>query len=728
MVTFVEAVEMLAELSLQIRALEAQQHFLAILKSTMLPNFSTPDLFRASMINVDLTHKLNDMRIALSRGSRLALQKLPSELANYHYTTDLNRLRGSLTYNDLFLPNLLYNSPPVKSIGGGIFSSATRGKSKEIGSGDGLGEPTSLSAGNRSTQESKVLGIDETRRKTMRSAQDFERSTRFLPIKKITDLDSSGTGSLTPQEVLRIPGILQAAVQDVFSGKFGQVNLLARTRSSGKYKEKAMSPAASFLPLQSYIMPAGDTETGKTHGTKQTGKIPVLKLASTRTKLTNKESRAIHVPYISKLPISTIAHRTITGLHAASVGKATLNVPALWEAVLRGIFPGVKLNNLVKGPTNLEIAGDGKINKPVDESPRSSLNLHVMAIEGLTRGFPNVSQADSNTPAIEPDPIKFVSSLLLARRSVALRTGSVMTRAFGTAYATSRRPAAHTVQRHLSRGEADLVRPREVELSTGQSMTNSHSPEAVEGIPRTGLAPSLADATRKDLSSELREDDRLRRKKRDGELTHFDTKRDNAGFTPAASLRQVYSRFTLDRIVRRGKGGAAAAMLVNLQKTPGNLLSVPPRRVESRNRRNMQFDPMNRADGSLDLPQVSQLRAMLAEHVIRRMNSSLTTPMVALAHPIPQSSSRLHRGLTRYTYQQITKVQEDGFSGYRSSPTVRQNSSSSSRQNESGDRRFGSEVRSVTVDTAKKDDNSSMRDLRKKMEQIFQEELKRYGL
>lgn len=691
MVTVFETVEMLAALSLQNRGLEAYRRFLAILKPTTSTQIQTPDHFIAGKISLEFINKMNQMRLTYSLENRLGLQKLRTELANFHYASDINRIRESFAFNSVILPNLLYASL-VRRIDDRILSSVT-GKSIATEFGNEHSGETLLHQENRRidstvktdpkspsislelrSRKSEASATSDMRTQPIRAARELEG--KFLPLERGTDIETFGAGTSTMQEVLKVPRILQAAVQAI--GKWGQIKLQARTPSSGKFKVKDSPRVERFFPLQSYIMTPGEAATGQTHGMKQKGDVP-SRISSSRSEPTKR----VKVPGTPKSPIFTIAHRTIAGLSGASAGGMALSVPALLQLAMREIMPAAsRKGQAAKELPELGTTRETWINKHTDESPRSGLNLHVVAIEGLTRGFPRLSQADSSTSAIERDPLKLISSINMARQAVALQTGDVMMRAARSAYM-------------IGASKTDSVRPRAAE-SIG--LASIHSREE-EPIAAAKFAQSSLDGTSKDNSA-------------------------------AASLQQAYSSFTLDNLIRKRKGGVVAAMLLTLRKSPGNLVSMPPRKVESRNRREKDLDPKKLVDGSLELPHVSQLRAMLAEYAIRRIDSGLMTPIAAFAqqHASPPSTAGLRRAMTRQSYPQNQKKQEDIHSAYRSSPTAGHSNSSSSRYSESNDRHIGRDVRSVSVSTPERSNNLSLRDLRKMMEQIFQDELKRYGL
>jgi hypothetical protein len=193
-----------------------------------------------------------------------------------------------------------------------------------------------------------------------------------------------------------------------------------------------------------------------------------------------------------------------------------------------------------------------------------------------------------------------------------------------------------------------------------------------------------------------------------------------------ARLRQIYSQYAFNRIIRRPQNSSST--VVGSTAPSVSLISTSTVRTQSRNNKNNPARLGKLKDGSIDLPAISQLQVMFANRVIPQLASSEAISAVTLSlgkvlsSPVPPAL--LHRN-TRSQYATLKDENKVlGFGGtnargldepspFRKGDFRKQDS----RKDQSGSSR-----------PEKSDKDLSLRDLRKKMEQIFQDELKRYGL
>lgn len=197
--------------------------------------------------------------------------------------------------------------------------------------------------------------------------------------------------------------------------------------------------------------------------------------------------------------------------------------------------------------------------------------------------------------------------------------------------------------------------------------------------------------------------------------------------SPVAGLQQTYSQYAFHRLVRSSKGGSSIALVRSpLQSDP--LISPPDGKALQKRNKGNAVSLRRMKDGAIDLPLIAQLQVMFANHFVGKRGATTgTTSTLSLGEVLTSSvpPDPVHSNLKgRYH----TSIREDNdILSYREKNGMAFADASVLRKRELK-QGHGRDDRSASSRQEKPDKGISMRDLRKKMEQIFQEELKRYGL
>ena len=749
-ITLKEIVQKVAELALQRRVLEFQQRAFIPLRSYLSQFLKASSILSGRMIMADLVPPTGWIKRGFGGDNRFGLRMGPSEIGKYFASSLLNKIESS-SYNNVYLPTLLNASQRSNMIGSRISTEENLldkirpryGLSKAVTLPSRSQQPTERKKGAgspRMTQPPDELPGKSKRKETggtqRREVPRSEKSkhAKIPSISKQNKLHSSQIGSVPFAEVARYPRVLQAAIQRIIFGRFGQVNLLAGQGLSTTFARKEAGRSDSrVMPLQSYTIAADDIGGVVPQSRGRMPPWSTAEIPKSITKSTFDEAKTRPVPITSRVPIFALAHQTIARAHTGVVGDVTRYVSVLGGVVLGGIFPKASsYRQMVQRPRRIGGAKDVQVAEPAGKSSTGSTPQR-MSKEILERDNTRTSPATFDTfSVVERDPLEFISALIRSGYPVPFGTRQVVQRTISLAY---RRSGALIAPRPL-KGDLplagqSLATPQEVEIRGGHIATHSAPFTAARPILPTGVPRSIAKTPNYDLVPKNRqEDENLRREKKGRKTTTSETRRETPLFDPIASLRQTYSRFTFDSIIPKGKTGVATATLVSLPSRSVDLFSTPPRKVRSKNRRDEFFDPFRVKEGSIDLPSISQLRFMLEEHAIKGMDHARTVPIAALSQTQvgPPGTQGLHRGAMRLPHPQVAEAPRAASSAEERPTEGRSHKSLSYGKSRTGVQPLNFEEKRMIRPEQEKNETISLRDLRKKMEQIFAAELRRYGL
>jgi hypothetical protein len=212
---------------------------------------------------------------------------------------------------------------------------------------------------------------------------------------------------------------------------------------------------------------------------------------------------------------------------------------------------------------------------------------------------------------------------------------------------------------------------------------------------------------------------------------------------PVTGLQREYSKYILHNAIY--KAGKDQSILLTatrpshqskpLLSTTKTTIGMRERQADVRKNSSSRYANMAKLDNSsINLPVVPQLQVMLANQYAdnsdHHINSLALFPQrQILSSPIPQAfvAQKLGTSLGSTAGKQVSTISTNETNGKmvneRSSSTLTRESTESRFGQDSGSSRSAS--RTEQQDTTK---GFSLRQLRKMMEQIFHEELKRYGL
>jgi hypothetical protein len=721
--TLFDAVEMLAALSLHNRSFETSQKISASLLAAIATRLQVSDRSWSNWIGASLMDKLQPSEFQPGLG----FQNFYRAVANLHYIIDVSRIRKVLASNSIFLQHLIYVPPHTKT--GEASSSLLSNRTAIASGGNELNDqdshydsgiivgtarpelerlPRDLLRGSDATGEPRAPGIKP---KTRYDQGIPEGTTSILPAGKNLEKAHESISSDVLHEVLKLPSLLQTAVQAM--NNLDAVRMGATTRSRQTNTLKRGNQPSNTLALQSYVISRLIPPTAKTSGSKQSDKTKKSNLSS--AKLLNEISVPSPSQHASSLSVTGMAYNAIGGFSAASAREDVLSMPRLLQDSLAGMIPAPAWRiRVAERIPELDVANDPKGSKNFAKSPHGMLNIRARFLEGLTRNLSSSAFEQSN-PSRQPIIPYEIPSLVKARAMTSKQVDKIVRNTVaGTYTGNTKSPASDTPAQRSLDGRLNLVSHRMREISSGQ---NQSGPGLMEGI-------STTEPKRSPEGSEkaIPDKDRIRVEKRTSPIAKdgFDYYR---GITVASGLRQLYSTFTLENLLHKRRPGVAATTLLAPNNiAPRNLLSAPPS-SQLRSRKDSRLDPFRIMDGSLDLPNVTQIASILTNHAVRGMVTALTTPVHAPATTTSGSNSRRPR--SRQSHVQDSKLRTEPFSTISRADNDGQHYSSS----RTGDiYRRGHEPTLLSGTTVERSTKLTLRELRIMMEQIFQEELKRYGL
>ena len=225
-------------------------------------------------------------------------------------------------------------------------------------------------------------------------------------------------------------------------------------------------------------------------------------------------------------------------------------------------------------------------------------------------------------------------------------------------------------------------------------------------------------------------------RERPGDSLRNDHERSSSNFNigsqltvnPVARLQNTYSKYILHNMLGKERG-ASSRILIGDKDYSMRLLSAPGRKFNSKGVKNEVTLIRKMRDGSIDLPLMSQLQGILTNHVIHKTNegSSGSAAMLSyrqvLSLQIPSMPSVFRSSMPHQSFARAGTI---GYISAGEQPTATPafKTRELEKQTPRHDNRYGGS--STRLEKTGK--GLSLRDLRKMMEQIFQEELKRYGL
>jgi hypothetical protein len=197
------------------------------------------------------------------------------------------------------------------------------------------------------------------------------------------------------------------------------------------------------------------------------------------------------------------------------------------------------------------------------------------------------------------------------------------------------------------------------------------------------------------------------------------------------ALQKTYSKYLLHKMLHQTRNGSNQVLL----EQP--ILSAPPmtrpsRRSSRLSENNVESNTLRRMqDGSIDLPMISQLQRMLTRHSVEKAGDgqSLSVSFISskqiVSSPIPRSI----RHARATAYQEVSRP-EGNRVGFESEKFAKQADATTpgAWKGKMDQKRLSG---SQSSDNQRRDDmhiGLSDTELRKRIERIFQQELKRYGL
>jgi hypothetical protein len=189
---------------------------------------------------------------------------------------------------------------------------------------------------------------------------------------------------------------------------------------------------------------------------------------------------------------------------------------------------------------------------------------------------------------------------------------------------------------------------------------------------------------------------------------------------PVANLRLAYSEYIFDNMIRRNRASAHLLLVDNQRHIP--------RPLAQRGRRSAAISEHRMLDGSMPLPSITQLQVMLANHSARKTGSvggaiALLSRDQIIASPNPGTPTGRRAALYKSPPLVVNSAPGHGIE-----PRGTNSAKSPTRSEDMEKARFGSSKPNTNTKRESSYKPLTLRELRKMMEQIFRDELKRYGL
>jgi hypothetical protein len=485
---------------------------------------------------------------------------------------------------------------------------------------------------------------------------------------------------------------LQKMVTQVVSGTVpGRIQRESRrrapTRVAGSQKTSIDQGAADpLLPLASYVSDSKDLAAAVR--SKPVVSMPSRIAKDTSNRMIRRPSKTTITPSISDIFSRVIDSLSVTAAHDSGSEPILNAVPiALNSIIPRGwiIMRTAAAGRIQMSPGTSEIAimkaDPGNLPQRYTESDgseRAEYMTHARDdLLGIVAALPSSSSAvvKKVTDAVSQSIQSAYKLQAASRRSIDYQPGQVQTTF--SRYPATRRGAKPAIPPDIPGKIPQADRSAEEYGEEARRMMKNASPSQSENTTNQSL--------------------------------------DNA----ISSLQQTYSKYVFGSMVRRTKGGASLLIIQNQSQMP-----LPP---VQRSRKSLTASERRMLDGSSALPNVTQLQVLLANHASNKTGNAngsiaLLSRDQIISAPVPAT------GLVRRTgvpQSASSKVYNASGQNVDSRDNIRIKSSPVGQGTEGSSLSRHSPVSTRKAPTYKP---LSMRELRKMMEQIFRDELKRYGL
>ena len=530
----------------------------------------------------------------------------------------------------------------------------------------------------------------------------IEKSIESPPEKM--DILSSQIELLSAQDVMKMPSILRSIVAKISSKRYPLLtslvlpNMPITSLKKTPIDTRFLKEGASLL--QNYAT-AGEDD--RTYNVRRGSPEPW---------------RQAKLPRIKKIPPG----KTDATTSGAAIIPARLAIDTVLSSVLR-------LSNIL-GPLKLRKAASLLSPPSLHRmlfyanvlAKTSSLDKVVNANASVQSGERSraLSPVSTVRPVDEMNPLEFISLL----NSSSLLVGQNAKEAL--AQSIRKVNLQSSISHQLSKAKYG---PLVEKVNIGSYRANKRSRTRSDEPAELGTTqPKLAGVLLEDSNKTIQKKSQVDSHKNNNEPG---TSNVNIGerltVNSVARLQKTYSKYIFHHIIGKDQRGTSS-ILIGGQDRSMRLLSGPGRKINSKNVKDADTIMKKARDGSINLPLISQLQGILTNHVIYKTKGASTGSATALyggqvlyspVSPAPIVSRR------NMSYQSLQRAGSTGHDKSREQSTA----TSAFKMQERGKQSTGHNDRPVSSTRSEKIDKSlSLRDLRKMMEQIFQEELKRYGL